>query len=109
MLRWGSGQTDRKSNTGAGGFPGSSSGKESACQVQEMQEMWVQPLGQEDSPGEENDKLPHDSCLGNPMDRGVWLQFKGSQKSQTRLSTHKSQSPHTEEAGKQFFVKSLEA
>ena len=59
--------------TGAGGFPGSSSGKESACQVQEMQEMWVQPLGQEDSPGEENGKLPQDSCLGNPMDRGVWL------------------------------------
>ena len=73
ILRWGDGQTDRKNNTGAGGFPGSSSGKESACQVQEMQEMWVQPLGQEDSPGEENGKLPQDSCLGNPMDRGVWL------------------------------------
>ena len=61
ILRWGDGQTDRKNNTGAGGFPGSSSGKESACQVQEMQEMWVQPLGQGDPL--EKETATHSSTL----------------------------------------------
>ena len=28
--------------------------------------------GSEKSPGEENGKLLQYSCLGNPMDRGVW-------------------------------------
>ena len=32
----------------------------------------VQPLGQEDSPGEGNDNPLQYSCLENPMDRGVW-------------------------------------
>ena len=36
--------------------------------MQEMQEMWVQFLGQEDP------LIPtfHKSCLENPMDRGAW-------------------------------------
>ena len=37
-----------------------------------MQEMWVKSLGQEDSPGEGNGNPLQYSCLGNPMDRGVW-------------------------------------
>ena len=37
-----------------------------------MQEMWVPSLGQKDPPGEGNGKPLQDSCLGNPMDRGVW-------------------------------------
>ena len=32
----------------------------------------VQPLGQEDSPGEGNGDPLQYSCLENPMDRGVW-------------------------------------
>ena len=40
--------------------------------MQEMQEMWVQSLGQEDSPRGGNDNPFQDSCLKNPMDRGAW-------------------------------------
>ena len=29
--------------------------------------------GSERSPGEGNDNLLQDFCLGNPMDRGAWL------------------------------------
>jgi len=37
--------------------------------------------GLERSPGEENGKPLHYSCLRNPMDRGsCWLQFMGSQR-----------------------------
>ena len=32
----------------------------------------VQPLGQEDSPGEGNDNPLQYSCLENPMDREAW-------------------------------------
>ena len=32
------------------------------------------------SPGEENGKPCQYSCLGNPMDRGAWLQFVGLQR-----------------------------
>ena len=38
----------------------------------EMQEKWVQLLGQEDSPGEGNGNPLQYSCLENPMDRGAW-------------------------------------
>ena len=43
--------------------------------MQETQEMRVQSLSWEDSPesGEGNGKPLQYSCLGNPMDRGVWL------------------------------------
>ena len=46
-----------------------------------MQEMWVQPLGQEDPPGGGNGNSLQYSCLENPMDRGAWrgLQSKGLQ------------------------------
>jgi len=37
-----------------------------------MQEMKVQSLGWEDSPGEGNDNPLQYSCLGNPMDKGTW-------------------------------------
>ena len=39
--------------------------------MQEMQEMWVQSLGQED-PLEKETATPFSICLGNPMDRGDW-------------------------------------
>ena len=38
----------------------------------EMQEAWVQSLGQEDSPGEGNGNPLQYSCLENPTDRGAW-------------------------------------
>ena len=37
-----------------------------------MQEMQVQCLGQEDSPGEGNGNPIQYSCLKNPMIRGAW-------------------------------------
>ena len=37
-----------------------------------MQEMQVQSLGQEDSPGEGNGNPLQYSFLENPMDRGAW-------------------------------------
>ena len=43
--------------------------------------------GSEKSPGEENGKLLQYSCLGNPMDRGVWwATILGVKKSRTGLS-----------------------
>ena len=47
------------------GLPRWLSSKEFTCNV-------VQPLGQEDLPGEGNGNPLQDSCLGNPMDRGAW-------------------------------------
>ena len=37
-----------------------------------VQEIEVQSLGQEDSPGEGNGNLLQYSCLENSMDRGAW-------------------------------------
>ena len=37
-----------------------------------MQEIQVQSLGQEVSPGQGNDSPLQYSCLENPMDRGTW-------------------------------------
>ena len=45
------------------------SGKESACNAGDVGSI----LGSEISPGEENGNPLQYSCLGNPMDRGVWL------------------------------------
>ena len=42
--------------------------------------------GLEKSPGEENGSPLQYSPLGNPMDRGAWLQAMGSQKSPIQLS-----------------------
>ena len=55
--------------------------------MQETQEIWVQSLGQEDSLEEENGNPLQDSCLKNPMDRGVWwVTIQRVAKSQTRPS-----------------------
>ena len=48
-------------------MPGGSVGKESACQMQEMQETLVQSLGRR-----RKGQPPQYSCLGNPLDRGTW-------------------------------------
>ena len=47
------------------------SGKESTCNEGETGDVGLIP-GWGRSPGEENSNPPHDSCLGNPMDRGTW-------------------------------------
>ena len=49
-------------------FPGGSAGKESACN----QGDWGSISGSGRFPGEGNGNLLQHSCLGNPMDRGVW-------------------------------------
>ena len=50
------------------GFPRSSVGKESACRGGDPGSI----PGSERSPGEGNGNLLQDSCLEDPMDRGVW-------------------------------------
>ena len=52
----------------ARGFPGSSNGKESACNVGDLGS--IPGLGR--SPGEGNGNPLQYSCLENPMDRGAW-------------------------------------
>ena len=54
------------------GLPRWLSGKETSCQCKEMQEMRVQSLGQEDSPGGGTGNSLQYSCLENPMNRGAW-------------------------------------
>ena len=49
-------------------FPGSSVGKESACNAEDLGTI----PGLARSPGEGNGKPLQYSCLGNPMDRGAW-------------------------------------
>ena len=49
-------------------FPGSSDGKESACNTRDLS--LIPRSGR--SPGEENGDPLQYSCLGNPMDRGAW-------------------------------------
>ena len=54
-----------------------------------MQGTWVGSLGWERSPGVGNGNPLQYSCLGNPMDRGVWrATVHGVAKSQTRLSAN---------------------
>ena len=50
------------------GFPGSSNGKESACNAGDLGSI----LGLGRSSGEGNGNPLQYSCLGNPMDRGAW-------------------------------------
>ena len=50
------------------GFPGSSAGRESACNAEDLG--LIPGLGR--SPGEGNGNPLQYSCLGNPMDRGAW-------------------------------------
>ena len=55
--------------------------------MQKPQEMWVQSLGQEVPPGEENGNSLYYSCLGNSIDRGSWwATVYGVAKSWTQLS-----------------------
>jgi len=49
------------------GFPGGSSGKESACNPGDLDLI----PGSGRSPGERNGNPLQYSCLGNPMDRGA--------------------------------------
>ena len=57
-------------------FPGGSDGKESACNAGDPS--LIPELG--GSPGEGNGYLLQYSCLENPMDRGAWQAFMGSQR-----------------------------
>ena len=50
------------------GFPGGSDGKESSCDVGDLD--LILRLGR--SPGEGNDNPLHYSCLENSIDRGAW-------------------------------------
>ena len=50
------------------GFPGDANGKESACNVGDMDLIPGWPR----SPGEGNGNPLQYSCLGNGMDRGTW-------------------------------------
>ena len=49
-------------------FPGGSDSQESACNMGDLGSI---PRS-ERSPGEWNDNPLQYSCLGNPMDRGIW-------------------------------------
>ena len=49
------------------GFPGSSGGKESACNAGDLSSV----PGSSRSPGEGNGNPLQDSCLENPKDRGA--------------------------------------
>ena len=65
------------------GFPGSSVVKN----LPAKQQMQVQSMNWEDSPGEGNGYPLQYSCLGNPMDRGAWWDtVHGLAKSWTQLS-----------------------
>ena len=64
-------------------FPGSSDGKESACNVEDLYSF----PGSGRSPGEGNGNPLQYSCLENPMDRGAWrATAHGLTKSQIWLS-----------------------
>ena len=65
------------------GFPGSSNGKPSACNVGDLGSI----PGSGRSPGEGNGNPLQYSCLENSMDGGAWeATVHGVAKSQTRLS-----------------------
>ena len=65
------------------GFPGSSDGKESACNTRDPALI----PGSGRSPGEENPNPLQYSCLENPMDREAWqTTVHRVAKSWTRLS-----------------------
>ena len=66
------------------GFPGSSDGKESTCNVGDLG--LIPELGRYSRGGNGN-PLQH-SCMENLMDEGAWwATIRGVAKSQTRLST----------------------
>ena len=59
-------------------------GKESSCNAGDREVGLIPGLGR--FPGGGNGNLLQSSCLEHPMDRGAWLQFSGSQKTQTQLN-----------------------
>ena len=72
-------------------FPGSSDGKESACNAKDLGSI----PGSGRSPGEGNGNQLQYSCLENPMDREVWqTTVHGIAKSRTRLSNFTSVRVH---------------
>ena len=71
------------SHYGYMGSPGSSAGKESSCNAENLGS--VSQLGR--SPGGANDNPLQYSCLENPMDGGAWkAAVHGVAEGQTRLS-----------------------
>ena len=71
------------------GFPGGSSGKESACNAGDT----ISIPGSGRSPGKGHGNPLQYSCLENPMDRGTWrATVHGFAKSWTQLKQH---STHT--------------
>ena len=73
-------------------FPGGSDGKESACNSRDPS--LIPELG--GSPGEGNGYLLQYSCLENPMDRGDWQAFMGSQRVTHNWATKTHTHTHTE-------------
>ena len=66
---------------------GTSSVAEMVKNLPAVLETWVQSLGWEDPPGEENGNPLQYSCLEHPMDGGAqWAIVRGVAKSQTWLS-----------------------
>ena len=65
------------------GFPGGSDGKETACNMGDLDS--IPESGR--SPGEGNGNLPQYSCLENSTNRGAWQTIvHGVAKSLTQLS-----------------------
>ena len=60
------------------GFPDDSLVKNLPANAGEKGDMGLIP-GSGKSPGGGNGNLPQYSCLGNPMDRGIWLKETGLQ------------------------------
>ena len=64
--------------------------------MQEMQEIWVQSLGREKSPGGGNGNPLQYPCLGNPMDRRAWrATVQSVAKSRTQLSNWAQGNDHS--------------
>ena len=80
------------------GFPGSSDGKEPACNVEDL---GLIP-GSGRSPREGNGNPLQQSCLENPVDRGAWwataqMSHKESGTTEQLTHTHIHTHPHTHE------------
>ena len=70
-----------------------------------MQEMWVQSLGQEDSPGGGNGNPFQCSCLKNPRDsRAWWAAVYGVAQSQTRLKRLSSSSSSSQALDQDWLI-----
>ena len=81
------------------GFPGDSDGRESAFKAGDPS--LIPRL--ERSPGEGNGSTLQYSCLGNPMDRGVWrATVHEVAKSWTRLALTLLPGPHLRNSGRAF-------